>query len=191
MLCEKCQKNEARIVVTRTVNGVSQTQHLCQECAASFRLADDLPQAAAEWSKAIFRLLSGAVLKKGESEDKKDFTEKMNGLACPGCGKTYKEFAEDGLLGCPDCYESFESAIGPALLSLQGADTHTGKRASKGAARKRPEKKPEQAETKQDPSELENLRVLLGEAVAAEDYDAAAKIRDRIRELEKETEGHE
>ena len=46
MLCEKCQKEEASVHVTKIVNGQKTETHLCQHCAkelGEFGLSIDLP----------------------------------------------------------------------------------------------------------------------------------------------------
>ena len=36
MLCDRCQKKEAKILYTEIINGTKKEQHLCEECAADY-----------------------------------------------------------------------------------------------------------------------------------------------------------
>jgi len=92
--------------------------------------------------------------------------------ACPTCGMTWAGFKEKGLVGCPDCYETFEEQLTPLLSRAhEGGVHHTGRmprRAGVSAGLHR---------------ELATLRRELDEAIKAEEYERAASIRDRIRTL--------
>lgn len=92
--------------------------------------------------------------------------------ACPTCGLTWSSFKEKGLLGCPDCYDTFEDQLTPLLSRAhEGGVHHTGKspsRAGMSAGLHR---------------ELSALRRELDQAILAEDYERAASLRDRIRTL--------
>ena len=96
--------------------------------------------------------------------------------ACPTCGSTWANFREKGLLGCPDCYDTFEEQLTPLLSRAhEGGVHHTGKhptRAGMSAGLHR---------------ELSALRRELDEAIKAEEYERAASIRDRIRTLHGES----
>lgn len=92
--------------------------------------------------------------------------------ACPTCGATWANFRERGLLGCPECYDTFEEQLTPLLSRAhEGGVHHTGKhpsRAGMSAGLHR---------------ELSALRRELDEAIKAEEYERAASIRDCIRTL--------
>ncbi|MBQ1376539.1 MAG: UvrB/UvrC motif-containing protein [Lachnospiraceae bacterium] len=182
MLCEKCKVREARVKITRVINGVSETHNLCPECASSFRLLDT--GRGSEWSNAIFRLLSdAAVTKRKGSKDSED-EEKLKQLECPGCHKTYGAFLEDGTFGCPDCYEAFSPYVDQMILSMQGADAHTGKKSILAGRNVRITRDITE-DTLTPEQEAAMLRSRLEEAVFLEDYDTAARIRDELKKLEK------
>jgi protein arginine kinase activator len=94
---------------------------------------------------------------------------------CENCGLTFSEFREHSLLGCPQCYGSFEELLAPLLeRTHEGATHHIGKvprRAGVGEQRQ---------------VQLLRLRKRLAEAVAGEDYESAAKLRDEIRKFEEQ-----
>lgn len=99
-------------------------------------------------------------------------------LACEHCGLTYAQFQERSLLGCPQCYSAFEAVLNPLLeRAHEGGSHHLGKvpkRCGAGAMG-----------SDQQQLKLTRLRKRLGQAVAGEDYELAATLRDEIARLEK------
>jgi protein arginine kinase activator len=92
----------------------------------------------------------------------------LAGLTCPACGLKYAAFRADGRLGCPDDYDAFRPALEPLLDRIHRGTRHEGK--TPRAANRR--------------AELATLREQLAAAVAAEHYEDAARLRDRIRQKE-------
>ncbi|NJL31761.1 MAG: excinuclease ABC subunit B [Phycisphaerales bacterium] len=96
---------------------------------------------------------------------------------CGSCGMTWAEFREHSLLGCPLCYTNFEEQLGPLLeRAHEGATHHIGKVPRRAGADEHRQQR------------LLAMRKRLAEAVAAEDYELAARLRDEIRQYE-ETRG--
>ena len=186
MLCDRCHEREAHVRITKIVNGTAETQNLCEVCAAQFRTESD-PDAA-EWSKAIFKLLTEAV-KQMNTKANAPENERLKQMTCPNCGRTYGEFLENGIFGCADCYEAFEPSLSSAVISLQGADTHTGKKAAK-TVKKAVKKPSDPVNEKLSPEEeTEILQAKLDEAVSIEDYASAAKYRDELNALKEKCHG--
>lgn len=130
-------------------------------------------------------------------------------VACPECGMTMQEFATTALWGCPACYEAFADQMDALLKRVQAGNRHVGRQLNAQpdatqALSERTEEVPEAAggdgfegdlplgETAGNelPTVLEDwqqeLQLLQEEqraAVAAEDYEHAAIIRDQIRAL--------
>lgn len=94
-------------------------------------------------------------------------------LACPACGLNDADFRKRGRLGCPACWPALAPVIDPLLGKMQRGAQHLGR----GPAGRVPS--PEQ-----DRLRLEAARREMADAVASEDYEAAARLRDLIRELE-------
>lgn len=96
-------------------------------------------------------------------------------LVCEECSLKFSEFRESSLLGCPHCYKAFEQPLGPLLeRAHEGGTHHIGKvprRAGVGEQRQ---------------MALARLRRQLDDAVDSEDYEAAARLRDHIRQMEQE-----
>lgn len=83
------------------------------------------------------------------------------GLACPDCGLSFAAFRAEGRLGCPTEYDAFRPALEPILERVHRATRHGGKRP----------RRVRRAE----------LMAALTEAVAAERYEDAARLRDSLR----------
>ena len=81
------------------------------------------------------------------------------------CGITLAEFKAEGRLGCANDYDSLRGALEPLLERIHRSVIHAGK--APRAVRLREWKRQMQA------------------AVAAEEYEEAARLRDLIRKAEK------
>ena len=90
----------------------------------------------------------------------------------PSCGIKFVEFRNSGRLGCPHDYQEFREELVPLLENIHGETRHCGKTPRRCRRRK------------QTQSELIQLRNRLKQAVTKEDYEEAARLRDRIRKLE-------
>jgi protein arginine kinase activator len=91
---------------------------------------------------------------------------------CPVCGFTQADFKKTGRLGCSECYETFGEGLGALIKAMHKGTQHSGKvpaRLYRNMART---------------DRLNELRKHLEEAVSKEDYEAAANLRDEIRQLE-------
>ena len=91
---------------------------------------------------------------------------------CDQCGLKFVEFRSAGRLGCPHDYDAFREDLLPLLEGIHGDTAHHGKT---------PRRQPHAEAARQ---ELLGLRKQLGQAVEAEKYEEAARLRDRIRQLE-------
>jgi protein arginine kinase activator len=92
--------------------------------------------------------------------------------SCPNCGLTDADFLKRGRLGCPDCWIHLSPLLTPLVRKVQQGVEHLG-RGPAGA------RSPEHMRRR-----LEAARGEMRTAVETEDYEAAARLRDLIRELE-------
>ena len=97
---------------------------------------------------------------------------------CPTCASSYADISKSGRVGCPDCYTTFADELSRLIQSVHGTTSHTGSVPARHRAMK------ERFEI------LERRRAALQEAIAKEDYERAAALRDEIRSLE-QNEGKE
>ncbi|MFO0865642.1 MAG: UvrB/UvrC motif-containing protein [Gemmataceae bacterium] len=161
---QKCQQcaSPATLHITEVLGqGKFEEHHLCEGCATKYlneaQGKTSKPAAAASAVGGSAEDYEGGGFGKGE---------------CSACGIKFVDFRNSGRLGCPHDYEFFRDDLIPLLENIHGDSKHTGK-----TPRRRPQRK--EAET-----ELANLRQKLKTAVSKEDYEEAAKIRDRIKKLE-------
>ena len=115
---------------------------------------------------------AAAKTSEGGSVEESDEASRLNQRECPICGIKFVEFRNSGRLGCPHDYQEFRGELLPLLENIHGETRHCGK-----APRRMPR-------NQQTQSELMQLRNQLKQAVQRENYEEAARIRDRIRKLE-------
>ncbi len=170
MLCQECRKRPATVHITRIINGRKTEMDLCEQCArekGDFELFTE-PQ---------FPIQSFLASILGQHLQGHPAVQAVPQLRCDNCGLTYDEFARAGRFGCSRCYEHFAERLEPVLRRVHGSTQHAGKVPGRtGGAIK----------LKRD---LRELRESLAKAVAAEDFEKAAQLRDEIRKLEKELGG--
>ena len=154
--CDKCGR-DATVHLTEIVDGEKIEKDLCEECAVSegVTIKTQVP---------ISQILEELVLQSAAGGE-------LGRLKCDVCGITFMEFRQQGLLGCPNDYEAFEKVLVPLLERAHaGGSSHTGNVPGTAPADQRKQ------------TELLRLRSQLREAVTGEDYERAAKIRDRIKD---------
>ena len=177
MLCDRCQKRDAKILYTEIINGVKKEQHLCEECATdytSFQMEKPLMNSDLTLGDLLSTLLDNYT-----ASDKKKQGEDTPSLTCGSCGTTYEEFIQKGRFGCSECYRSFNGQLSKTLKSIQGADVHTGKRPKSFVTAT-------SDQAHKDIPETEKLGILLQEAIEKEEFEEAARLRDLIKHLKKE-----
>ncbi len=156
--CDKCGK-PAMIHLTEIIDGQKLEKHLCEDCAATEGIT-------VKASLPISQLLEDFVLQTSSSGRTAEFQ-------CDVCGLTFAEFRDQAVLGCPNDYDAFEPALTHLLERAQeGASQHIGKVPHRAGN----DQKKQNA--------ILRLRAELKGAIAAEDYERAAALRDQIKELE-------
>ena len=92
---------------------------------------------------------------------------------CEFCGSSYSEIAKSGHVGCAKCYEIFADQLYPSINRIHGNTTHCGKN-SKLKSKAEP--------TKED--KLKKLKAELEKAISEQNFEYAAELRDKIKEME-------
>jgi protein arginine kinase activator len=158
MLCCVCKEKEATVHYTQIAGDKIQKVDLCEGCAKSKGVNDPMGFSLAD-------LLLGL----GASQE----IEQAGGgseLKCPRCGFTQADFKKAGRLGCPECYHTFADALGGLLKTMHKGTRHVGK-------------VPEALKQTRDLSEqVKELQEKLNKAIAAEDFEEAAVLRDEIKQ---------
>ncbi|HEU5115546.1 MAG TPA: UvrB/UvrC motif-containing protein [Isosphaeraceae bacterium] len=162
MTCQKCTQ-EATVHLTEMVDGELHEVHLCGSCArdSGFSMPKAPPELALEM--VVQNLIVAHV---GE------LVGELAQRTCPICGLKFMEFRTGGRLGCPHDYQVFDRGLIPLIRRAHGASRHVGK-----IPRRRPDSSVRTLE----------LRAKLREAVAREDYEQAARLRDQIRQKDPQT----
>ena len=99
------------------------------------------------------------------------------GLRCPKCEMTWDRLKQDGRAGCAQCYEIFAEELRDVMQKMQRNASHVGK--TPRTARKRRLRLAQLRERRDN--QLELLQRRLAETLAAEKYEEAAKLRDKIK----------
>lgn len=157
MTCQRCSR-EASVHLSETVDGQRRELHLCGPCARKAGLTPPDPPPNAALEAIVDHLIVQHV---GE------LVGELARTSCPLCGLKFMDFRTGGRLGCPNDYEAFAKGLLPLLQAAHGATRHVGK-----APRKR---------TPPSRSTRLRLRARLREAIAREEYELAATIRDQLR----------
>lgn len=171
--CERCHQRPATVHLTEIINNQKRTMRLCEQCAREVQEQSFgfLPQ------MNLHSFLSGLLHSEFGTPVFGQAAVVPAGVSCPACGITEAQFAKRGLFGCAECYKAFGDRLETVLRRIHGTTAHTGKvpRRSGGKARL--------------VNQLTNLKAKLKEAIAKEEFELAAQLRDRIRELERELQG--
>ncbi|AND86157.1 excinuclease [Clostridium tyrobutyricum] len=168
MVCDICKKNEATVHITKIVNGVKQEINLCEKCAMENGELSFAPQIDFVSPFSFQNILSGIM----DYVNNTDETLQNPDISCKNCNTTYAEFKKTGLVGCSDCYKNFSNIIYPVIKRVQANLDHTGKvpiRIGKDIIKRRNTIK---------------LKEDLQKAIALEEYEKAAQIRDKIKEIQ-------
>ena len=175
MLCDNCKKNEATILIREIRNGKAVSLNLCAECARKKEEAGELNSLGFNLAEMLFDIGKLAGRKEKAAEPQVSVPESLAGAVCPHCGTTAEDAVKSGVVGCPRCYDAFAEWVDKAA-ERQAASVHIGKRpagvdAESVSARR---------------LELERLKQRLAVEIKREEYEKAARSRDRIAALEKE-----
>lgn len=157
MKCENCNERDATVHYTEIEGSKKREIHLCEEC---YRQKAAPAQKVVDLAELLKSMLHGTVTETGGTK-----------AICPTCGISLAEFRSSGRFGCPNDYRVFTESIVPLLEKIQHGTRHVGGVPTRVGA-----------ELKRE-NELIRLRRELERAVQREEYEAAAQLRDRIRQL--------
>lgn len=160
MMCEICGKNPATTHLKTVVNGVVHEKHLCSYCAANEGYGNIGKLSLTNMLASMF----GESISRGKPISKR----------CECCGASFSDIAQSGRVGCSECYNTFRQELLPSLNRLHGKAIHVGNAPKE-------EKQQETTEEK-----IGKLKAQLADAIKAEEFENAAKLRDEIRALEGE-----
>ncbi len=165
MQCERCGQRPASIHLKQIKDSEVTSSHLCEECAEQ----DGVYTGVSKLPLAGFLASIGTAAAAGAALPATTDTRH-----CEFCDATLQDFRDTGRLGCPHCYDTFDSHLRELLRRIHGSTQHVGEVYLT----------PGDVDTPSPATELAQLRDQLQHAVQAEDFEAAVELRDRISELE-------
>lgn len=155
--CKNCKK-EKTIYFTQIIDGKIKKFDLCAECPYALAVNDPVGFGLAEQ-------LTAAGVHMSEQDA-------GTGVVCPACGFSMADLRKTGRLGCPECYVTFRIAIENILKPMHRGLQHMGRS---------PQHMAEEIELT---TQMKSLSSDLDQAVAEENYEEAARLRDRLRAVE-------
>ena len=159
--CRFCGQ-PATVHLTDIVNKKKRQTFLCEPCARKKNIISDDPSPQLNLQPLLQLIMGQMGLLEPERAVNPD------GLTCEECGLKYAQFKAAGRLGCPSDYDAFRPTLEPLLDRIHRSLSHTGK-------------VPTRERRKSAAASGENLKRQLKEAIAAERYEDAARLRDLIR----------
>jgi protein arginine kinase activator len=157
MICDVCKTNQASVFLTQIVDGKMQKVNLCEACSKEKGVTDPTGFALAD---LLLGLGAAEEIERGHTTQR-----------CPACGFTQADFKKTGRLGCPQCYDTFAEGLESLLRAMHKGTRHAGKVPAN------------LQKVLQTEAELRALQEDLDRAVSTENYEGAAEIRDRIRQI--------
>ena len=165
MICEECGIRPAKFHLMTIMNDERTERNLCPVCMAKYQ--KQLP--GIDFSNLAGILNSILDSRPGKEREKVD--ESLGALTCEQCGMTYAEFQKCGMLGCANCYKTFKAPLDALLQRIHGNTQHAGR--IPGSVRSGVSIR----------MNIDRLKQRLQKAIAEEEYEQAAKLRDSIRAL--------
>ncbi|MCC7053346.1 MAG: UvrB/UvrC motif-containing protein [Gemmatimonadaceae bacterium] len=160
MVCDACGERDAVVHLTQVVDETMTQVHLCEQCAAEKGVETTVTSAKTPLTALL------------QSVQQQMAGNPSDQARCAFCQATYKDFRASGRLGCARCYGTFEPQLRDLLQRVHGATRHTGLAYGPPA--------PDQL---QRASTVLELREQLRRAIELEQFEQAAKLRDRLKEV--------
>ncbi len=162
MICQLCGKRPATICVNIDINGTRNVRFICEACAEERKIKNN-PS-----SDDIIALVNDIKAAETLLESKKAKEEAELAKQCPVCKIYYRDFIKERRLGCAECYNSFKKELEQLIKKRTKPDSSEA----------------EESRVASDRLTVLKLKRLLQQCVEREDYENAAKYRDKIAELE-------
>ena len=162
MICECCHETEATIHLTQVIDGTVKKLNLCQACAQDNGIDLNSPISITD---VLLGLGSQSGMKKGQS------LMSALDLSCSRCQMTRAEFKSNARLGCPECYKAFMGELNALMQAMHHSRQHVGKIPARQGVEVR------------ITAQIASLQKDIATAVAKEEYEVAANLRDKIRAL--------
>lgn len=175
MKCQKCGMREATTHIKTVKNGEYAQYELCSQCAKEMGYTNIFSDMENEFSNFLGSFFGNAL------------PARTQATRCENCGSTYNEIAKSGHVGCVECYDTFWEQLMPSIRRMHGNTTHCGKTPHSLEYTKSEENITNASETESVNdvnSQIALLKQSLDKAIKEQNFEEAAKLRDKIRELE-------
>jgi protein arginine kinase activator len=164
MLCDICKQNVATVHLTQMVEGKTKKVDLCESCSKAKGVDDPTGFSLAD-------LLLGL----GAAQEMEQASSAAGETKCPNCGFTQADFKKAGRLGCSECYTVFSEGLESLLKTMHKGTRHVGKR-------------PHTVQSEVEiANRLKSLQKQLEKAIADENFEGAAQLRDEIKQAKAKT----
>lgn len=172
MMCIECKENPATLHFTQIINGKKTEVRVCERCAQKEGYVTSTDE-----TFSLHELLTGLFNASSQSNQvgiqNERFFDHFTELKCEKCQLSFSQFQRIGKFGCANCYEAFKPRLNTVIRRVHSGNTaHKGKIPKRKGGRLHLEK------------EIAMYREYLQQLIAEENFEEAAIIRDRIKELE-------
>jgi protein arginine kinase activator len=177
MICDNCRKSEASIHLIQLNNsGEVKKFDLCKDCVKELSFLSDEEIDGKEFkNSANILAIDLGFFSENESFDlfnNLNYGNKEN-RRCQFCNISLSAIKRIGRVGCPRCYEEFKEELNPLIKLIQSGVEHKGKVPLNCNKRLKIEKK------------IKDLKFMLEDQIIIENFEEAAKLRDKISSLQK------
>lgn len=162
MLCDVCREQDASVHLTQVVKGEVTLMHLCPKCAAERGIETTV---TAPPKNVLGDFLQAVQQQAGASQS--------DAVRCTYCSMTLRDFRSTGRLGCSRCYATFEQSLRELLRRVHGNAKHVGRRYA-----------PPAPNVLERSTSIGELRDRLRRAIENEEFELAASLRDKIKDIE-------
>lgn len=169
MKCQKCNERQANTHIKQVINGEFKEYDLCSDCAKELGYTNIFGDFNSDFVNDFSSLLGGFF--------SNALPARSQATRCEVCGTSYADITRNGMIGCSKCYEIFAEQLMPTIRRVHGNTTHCGKH-SKFA----------KTQIKEEPLNKSNLvdelKEQLETAIKNQEFEKAAQLRDKIKEME-------
>lgn len=169
-MCQSCGKKEANTHIKRITNGELTEYRLCECCAQKLGYT------------SIFGGLNldiDSFLGIFFADNKPHYRILSDSTKCEQCGSSFEDISRCGKVGCAACYSVFYDKLEPSIRRIHGNVKHAGKFANS------------LGQDRRILNEIEKLKDDLKVAIDAQEFERAAELRDKIKDIEGRTSGNE
>lgn len=166
MNCKMCSKNEPKHFFRCLITNNVVDTFICEECF----------QKIAKGENAL-GMIGDEIIVEGTDEDQNLSRPIQNvaELKCPCCDTDLSEVGKTGRFGCEKCYEVFSDLIAVADVQIDEKE------------KKLKETLGDKAQESVESGKIAALENKMQDAIKIEDYETAAKLRDEISKLKRES----